>query len=54
MDGGGEVGMVGEMAQVTEPKGILTSVANVSQNLRVCSINCGQKDFPEMLSRKRK
>ena len=28
MDGGGEVGMVGEMAQVTEPKGIQTSVAN--------------------------
>lgn len=53
MDGGGEVGMVGEMAQVTEPKGILTSVANVSQNLRVCSINCGQKDFPEMLSAER-
>lgn len=49
MDGDREVGMVAEMAQVTEPKGILTSVANISQNLRVCGINCGQKDFPEML-----
>ena len=47
--GGREVGMVAEMAQVTEPKGILTSVANISQNLRVCAINCGQKDFPEVL-----